>query len=112
MGRKSTAEKFLEEYREYEDSHDRTYIVLYDFTGGPPNSKFYTNLQRISRLTQSKSSLIQYSCYKTKSAKAALAVQALAAREGAETVIYHVQEISQDQLKQELNLKKEDNRDS
>jgi len=101
MGRKSTAQLILEELPKA-DSLDQSYLVIYDFHGGPPNPKFYSNLGRISELTEDGSSLVQFSVYRTTSAKAALAVHALAAREGAEVAIYMVEESSPEVILEHL----------
>jgi len=101
MGRKSTAQKLLEELPE-QDSLDRTLLVVYDFHGEPPHSRFYVNLHRITELTRNSSSLVQFSVYKTTSLKAALAVQALASGMGADTVIYEAAERSPEDLRTQL----------
>ncbi len=103
MGRKSKAQKIIEELPK-QDSFDKTYLMLYDFLGGPPKPVFYSNLHRITDLTENGSSLIQYSCYKTTSAKAVLAIQTLASKEGAETIIYEVKETSPEKILEQLKV--------
>ena len=99
MGRKSTAQKLLDELPQ-QDGHDRTLLVLHDFHGGPPHTRFYANLHRITELTSIGSGLVQYSAYKATSLRAALAAQALASRMGAETVIFEATERRPDDLRQ------------
>jgi len=107
MGRKSTAQKLLEELPQ-QDGHDETLLLLYDFHGGPPHPRFYANLHRITELTCNGSSLVQYSAYKTKSLKAALAAHTLASQMGAETVIFEAAEVSPDDLRRRLKEAQEE----
>lgn len=101
VGRKSTAKKIIEELPEV-DSYEKTFLVLYDFLDKKASTRFYQNMHRVTELTEDGSSLVQYSCYKTTSLKAALAVHALATREGAEVQIYTVEETTAEKILEQL----------
>lgn len=70
MGRKSLAEKY---FMETEDgpSDGSTWVVLYDFKGVKPSSKFWYNLKRLAGLAGD-GSLVQYSVFMTQSRRGAL----------------------------------------
>jgi hypothetical protein len=46
MGRKSIADKIFEKYSE-EEPGNGNWIIVYDFQGVKPSTKFYDNLERI-----------------------------------------------------------------
>jgi hypothetical protein len=75
MGRKSLAEHFFEEYAQEEPGED-TWLVVYDFPGINPRTKFYDNLHRIESLAGD-GSLVQSSVFMTRDQRAAKAVKDL-----------------------------------
>lgn len=91
MGRQSLAEKFHEEAEEVEEAKG-TWQVLYDFKGVKPNSKFWTNLDRVRRLVGG-GTLIQYSVFMTASKRGAITVVKLVRHYGANTKLFRTEEI-------------------
>jgi hypothetical protein len=75
MGRKSLAEQIYQEYQEETPGND-TWLVVYDFQGIKPTTKFYDNISRIMNLTED-SQLVQYSVFMTRDQRAAKAVKDL-----------------------------------
>ena len=89
MGRISLAEKFYQE-TESLPGEVGTWLVLYDFKGIKPSVKYWTNLNRLIKMTGG-GSLIQYSVFTTKERRAAFAARKLAEHYGAETMVYRVE---------------------
>ena len=89
MGRRSLAEIF---YQETENLPEEvgTWLVLYDFKGIKPSVKYWTNLNRLIKMTGG-GSLIQYSVFATKEKRAAFVARKLAKHYGAETIVYKVE---------------------
>ena len=102
MTRRSIAAKILEGLPE-QDILNQEYLICYDFVGGRPNPTFYKNIHRISWLTGSGGNLTQYSVYRTKSLKAAIAVHELCIRYGAMVQLYEVNETSPEQLLEKID---------
>ena len=75
MGRKSLAEQIYEKYQEENPGSD-TWLVIYDFQGIKPTTKFYDNITRIKNLAEG-SQLLQYSVFMTRDQRAAKAVKDL-----------------------------------
>jgi hypothetical protein len=75
MGRRSLAKKIFEEYLEEEPGED-TWLIIYDFPGMKPTSKFYDNLNRIKALAED-GQLVQYSVFMTRDQRAAKAMRDL-----------------------------------
>ncbi len=69
MGRISLAVKFYEEAENIPEE-DGTWLVLYDFKGIKPSTKYWTNLNRIIKITGG-GSLVQYSVFTTTDKRAA-----------------------------------------
>ncbi len=69
MGRRSLAEKLYEEYKKEEPGED-TWLIIYDFPGIKPTTKFYDNLNRIKTLAID-GQLVQYSVFMTRDQRAA-----------------------------------------
>ena len=88
MGRKSLAKKFYEETENIPEE-DGTWLVLYDFKGIKPSTKYWTNLNRLIKITGG-GSLIQYSVFTTTDKRAAAVAKRLAEHYGAETIVYKV----------------------
>jgi hypothetical protein len=90
MTRRSLAEIL---YEEAEDAPEegQEWLLLYDFKGIKPGTKFYTNLARLSAL-KGKTALIKYSALLTSSRRVALAAKNLAAHYGARTTVFKVVE--------------------
>ena len=89
MGRRSLAEKFYQETENLPEEAG-TWLVLYDFKGIKPSVKYWTNLNRLIKMTGG-GSLIQYSVFTTKEKRAAFAARKLAEHYGAETIVYKVE---------------------
>ncbi len=89
MGRISLAKKFYEETKNI-SKKDGTWLVLYDFKGIKPSTKYWTNLNRIIKITGG-GSLIQYSVFTTTDKRAAAVAKRLAEHYGAETIVYKVE---------------------
>ena len=90
MGRKSLAEKYHEQVEEDHEEERGTWLVLYDFKGIKPSTKFWTNMKRVEELVDG-GSLIQYSVFKTASKRGAITVLRLAEHYGAETILYRAE---------------------
>jgi hypothetical protein len=89
MGRKSLAMKFYEQTENIPEE-EGTWLVLYDFKGIKPSSKYWTNLNRLINFTGG-GSLVQYSVFTTKDKRAAAVAKRLAEHYGAETILYKVE---------------------
>jgi len=90
LGRKSLAEKYYEETPEHEEKG--TWIVLYDFKGIKPSSKYWYNLKRLIALTE-ESSLIQYSVFMTNDKRGAITATKLAKHYGANIRAFKAEEL-------------------
>jgi len=88
VGRISLAVKFYEDTENIPEE-EGTWLVLYDFKGIKPSTKYWTNLNRIIKIA-GEGSLVQYSVFTTKDKRAAAAVKRLARHYGAETIVYKV----------------------
>jgi len=86
MGRKSLAARFYEDL-EGEEERDGTWLVLYDFKGVKPSSKFWSNIARLVGLSGG-GSLIQYSVFMTDGKRAALAMVMLVRHYGGEVAVF------------------------
>ena len=82
------AVKFYEEAENIPEE-DGTWLVLYDFKGIKPSTKYWTNLNRLIKFTGG-GSLIQYSVFTTTDKRAAAVAKRLAEHYGAETIVYKV----------------------
>jgi len=89
MTRRSLAEILYEEAEDAPEVEGQEWLLLYDFEGIKPGTKFYTNLTRLSAL-KGKTELIQYSALLTSSRRVALAAKNLAAHYGAKTTVFKV----------------------
>jgi len=89
MTRRSLAEVLYEEAEDAPEVEGQEWLLLYDFEGIKPGTKFYTNLARLSAL-KGKTALIQYSALLTSSRRVALAAKNLAAHYGAKTTVFKV----------------------
>jgi hypothetical protein len=87
VGRKSLAAIYYEETSECEGEGGDSWIVLYDFKGIKPNSKFWVNLKRLIGLVGD-GSLIQYSVFMTRSRRGALVAVKLARHYGADVMVF------------------------
>lgn len=92
MGRKSMAEKLYERVKGDHEEELGTWLVLYDFKGLKPSTKFWTNVKRVMNLVNG-GSLIQYSVFKTASKRGAITVLRLAKHYGADTILYGAEEM-------------------
>jgi hypothetical protein len=86
VGRKSLAESFYNSVTVKEPQETSTWIVLYDFHGIKPNSRFWYNLKRLAKLAGD-GSLVQYSVFMTRSKRGALTAVKLAEHYGAEVLL-------------------------
>ena len=84
MGRKSLAVKLYEQTENIPEQ-EGTWLVLYDFKGIKPSSKYWTNLNRLIDFTGG-GSLVQYSVFTTKDKRAAAVAKRLAEHYGAAVV--------------------------
>jgi len=91
MSRRSLAEILYEEAEDTPEEDGQEWLLLYDFEGIKPGTKFYTNLARLSAL-KGKTALIQYSALITSSRRVAMAAKNLAAHYGAKTTVFKVVE--------------------
>ena len=89
MGRISLAEKYYQETENLPEEAG-TWLVLYDFKGIKPSTKYWTNLNRLIKMTGG-GSLIQYSVFTTREKRAAIAANELAKHYGGETMVYKVE---------------------
>ncbi len=86
MGRKSLAESFYNSVTVKEPQEPSTWIVLYDFHGIKPNSRFWYNLKRLVKLVGD-GSLVQYSVFMTRSKRGALTAVKLVEHYGGEVLL-------------------------
>ena len=91
MGRKSLAEKLYEE-TENIAMEDGTWLVLYDFKGIKPTTRYWTNLNRLIKIAGG-GSLVQYSVFTPKDRRVAVVANKLAMHYGAETIVYKVEKV-------------------
>ena len=91
MGRISLAVKFYEETKNIPEE-EGTWLVLYDFKGIKPSTKYWTNLKRLIKITGG-GSLVQYSVFTSKDKRAAAVAKRLAEHYGAETIVYRVERV-------------------
>jgi len=89
MTRKSLAEIFYEDSRNEPEETGQEWLLLYDFKGIKPGTKFYTNLTQLATL-KGETTLIQYSALLTTSRRVAVAAKRLAAHYGTETTVFRV----------------------
>ena len=89
VGRISLAKKFYEETENIR-LEEGTWLVLYDFKGIKPSTKFWTNLHRLIKIS-GEGSLIQHSVFTTKDKRAATVAKKLAEHYGAEIIVYKVE---------------------
>ncbi len=76
-------------------AHEKgTWLVLYDFKGIKPSSKFWSNLKKNQAIV-GEGALIQYSVFKTKTKRGALTAVKLAQHYGANTESYKAEKIDQ-----------------
>ena len=75
MGRRSLAGQIFNEYAE-EEPGETTWLIIYDFPGIKPTSKFYDNINRIKTLAED-GQLVQYSVFMTRDQRAAKAMRDL-----------------------------------
>ena len=86
MGRKSLAESFYNSVTVKEPQEPLTWIMLYDFHGIKPNSRFWYNLKRLAKLAGD-GSLVQYSVFMTRSKRGALTAVKLAEHYGGKVLL-------------------------
>lgn len=90
MGRKSKAQKIIEERRDFGEKYpDSRYLVMYDFKEGNNPRQFYDNLHRI--FDHYGGSLVQRSVAEVMGTKASKAVEYLAQCYGASVLRYRVE---------------------
>ncbi len=93
MGRISLAKKYYEETET--DDEKGPWLVLYDFKGIKPNSKFWTNLKRAQAIV-GEGALIQYSVLTTDSKRSAITAVKLAKHYGAQVKLFKATEVTID----------------
>ncbi len=93
MGRISLAKKYYEETET--DDEKGPWLVLYDFKGIKPNSKFWTNLKRAQAIV-GEGALIQYSVLTTDSKRGAITAVKLAKHYGAQVKLFKATEVTID----------------
>ncbi len=71
---------------------DGTWLVLYDFKGIKPSTKYWTNLNRLIKIAGG-GSLVQYSVFTTKDKRAVAVTKRLAEHYGAETIVYKIEKV-------------------
>jgi len=91
MTRKSLAETLYEDTEGTPEEPGQQWLLLYDFKGIKPGTKFYTNLARLSAL-KGETRPIQYSALHTTSMRVILAAKKLATHYGAKTIAFKVKE--------------------
>jgi len=85
VGRNSLAKSFYDSIEVDEPNETSTWVVLYDFHGIKPNSRFWYNLKRLAKLAGD-GSLVQYSVFMTRSKRGALTAVKLAEHYGADVL--------------------------
>ncbi len=90
MPRISLAKQYYEETET--DDETGSWLVLYDFIGIKPSSKFWINLKRIQAIV-GVGTLIQYSAFKTDSKRGAITTVKLAKHYGARLKMFKAEEV-------------------
>ncbi len=90
MGRKSTAQKILENLKEEEETEE-LFLVVYDFIEEKPNPRFWCNFVEI--ISKVGGRRVQYSVYQG-TRKGARAIRELASFYGADVRMYAAIEIA------------------
>ena len=90
MGRKSLAEKMYEQFKDSEPG-DATWLIVYDFPGKKPSTKFYENLHRIKSLGTD-GQLIRSGVYKTGDIRVTITLQLLIKHYGGEVTLFRVEQ--------------------
>ena len=91
MPRISLAKQYYEETET--DDETGSWLVLYDFIGIKPSSKFWTNLKRIQAIVGA-GTLIQYSVFTTDSKRGAITAVKLAKHYGAQVKLFKAEEVN------------------
>ncbi len=91
MTRRSLADIYYDETEDEQDETESTWLLLYDFKGVKPNTRFWTNLKRLAA-KETGASLIQYSALLTHSKRVVKATKKLAKHYSAETITFTVTE--------------------
>jgi len=89
MGRRSTAEKLLEDLEDEEET-ESIYLVSYDFIDEKPHHRFWNNLREI--ISKVGGERIQYSVYRG-NRRGAYAVRELAEMYGADVLSFVAYEL-------------------
>ena len=91
MGRKSRAQKIIEEHRDFKDKHpDSKHLIIYDFAEGNNPRQFYDNIHRL--FDHYGGCLVQRSVAEVMGSKACKSVSSLAEFYGASVLRYRVNE--------------------
>ena len=86
MTGRSLAEVLYEEAEDTPEVGGEEWLLLYDFKGTKPGTKFYTNLTRLSA-HKGKMALIQYSALLTSSRRVTMAARKMATHYRARTTV-------------------------
>ena len=86
MGRKSLVASIHDEL-EYMEEESGTWLVLYDFPGKKPSTRFWTNLNKISEISGS-GSLVQFSVFITTDKKSAYTAVQLVKHYGGQPMLF------------------------
>ncbi|MDP2900329.1 MAG: hypothetical protein Q8O47_05115 [Candidatus Bathyarchaeota archaeon] len=87
MTRRSLVDTYYEETDDELCEAETTWLLLYDFKGTKPSTKFWANLKRLAAKDIG-AGLIQYSVLLTRSRRVAKAAKRLAEHYGAETITF------------------------
>jgi hypothetical protein len=86
MGRKSLVAAIHDELG-YMEGESGTWLVLYDFLGKKPSTRFWTNLNKISEISGS-GALVQFSVFMTTDKKSAYTAVELVKHYGGQPMLF------------------------
>jgi hypothetical protein len=87
MTRRSFADTYYEEAEDEPNEAGCMWLLLYDFKGKKPSTRFWSNLNHLKNRGAG-ASLIQYSALVTRSRRVARTIERLAEHYGAETIMF------------------------
>jgi len=92
MPRTSLAEQIYETTEDLTEEPDTNWLILYDFHGVKPNTRFWANLKRLTKHDPD-SNMIQYSALKTTSKRVASSTKKLVEHYGGAVRVFRAEDV-------------------
>lgn len=92
MPRTSLAEQIYETTEDLTEEPDTNWLILYDFHGVKPNTRFWANLRRLTKHDPN-SNMIQYSALKTTSKRVASSTKKLVEHYGGAVRVFRAEDV-------------------